>query len=133
MPDQPLILEIQIKPNLKRLVGGDTIEGEIVMYVSLLEVQHYQEVHAIFAGVIETAGWSGAWKTVQEQEPIRQFCFGEYAAAAVALTLPDIDMLPIATSIPFTVKLTRFTKPMQWKDGRGTLDPVFPALVSRSK
>ncbi|PSR74844.1 hypothetical protein PHLCEN_2v9558 [Hermanssonia centrifuga] len=58
--------------------------------------------------------WTGEWKTVEQRKDIRRYFRGGYASAAVAFSLPDIDVLPIHTPVPFTLKVTTFTKPMEY-------------------
>lgn len=94
-----------------------------------------------------TAGWTGGWKTIEQEKKIRKGLWGEHSVVKAAvrssmgdlqpsrvddfrhrqLSMPDIDIVPIFTSIPFTLTVTTTSKTVE-RDEATTSAPIFPPV-----
>ncbi|KAJ7287061.1 hypothetical protein C8J57DRAFT_1282699 [Mycena rebaudengoi] len=74
-------------------------------------------------------GFVGRWRTLGQDEKLRQGIWGDYSYAQAELMIPDTPSFPIATEVPFSFHVITRTKPMNRserpEDKHGK--PLFPA------
>ncbi|KAI0802031.1 hypothetical protein BC629DRAFT_1252909, partial [Irpex lacteus] len=70
-------------------------------------------------------GWRGPWRATAQEKDVRRGIWGDHSHVKVTLDLPDIEVIPIFTSIPYTITITTHTKPMARDEGI-TDDSLFP-------
>ncbi|PSR70565.1 hypothetical protein PHLCEN_2v13604 [Hermanssonia centrifuga] len=74
------------------------------------------------------AGWAGGWRSIMETKPVRRGIWGEYSNVKWTITVPNIDVFPILTPIPFTITVVTMTRPMKRSEDTVQKDePIFPA------
>jgi hypothetical protein len=73
-------------------------------------------------------GWDGPWHEATAQENVRLHPWGSYGHITATLELPTLQSYPICTPIPYRLRVTTRTKPVNHNEklvDRGT--PLFPA------
>jgi hypothetical protein len=74
------------------------------------------------------AGWDGPWREAIAQDNVRPHPWGSYGHIMATLELPTLQSYPICTPIPFRLRVTTRTKPVERSDApveKGK--PLFPA------
>jgi hypothetical protein len=76
------------------------------------------------------SGWAGQWHQEVAAERVRKRPWGEYGYIQAELVLPSIPELPIKTPIPFQLRVTTRTKPLNRKHHptprADDMKPLFP-------
>ncbi|PSR74842.1 hypothetical protein PHLCEN_2v9556 [Hermanssonia centrifuga] len=75
------------------------------------------------------SGWQGGWRTIKELKRIRRGIWEDYANVTVSISLPDIDVFPVQSPIPFILTVLTTSKPSQQEDSskEQAVFPVPPA------
>ncbi|KAI0741772.1 hypothetical protein C8Q80DRAFT_1110257 [Daedaleopsis nitida] len=79
---------------------------------------------------IKAAGETHGWKKFNREERIRKGLFGEYSKVEVELALADIPVLPIFSTIPYSISVTTTSPPLSRSKANALPadKPVFPPV-----
>ncbi|KAH9939408.1 uncharacterized protein BXZ73DRAFT_99613 [Epithele typhae] len=67
-----------------------------------------------------------SWRTYSKDERIRRGLWGAYSTVSVQLSLPDILMLPLSSTIPYTITVTTKSPPLT--RAQAAARPLFPPI-----
>ncbi|KAI0087761.1 hypothetical protein BDY19DRAFT_953056 [Irpex rosettiformis] len=69
--------------------------------------------------------WGGPWRSVVNEKDVRRGIWGERSHAKMTLVLPQLDIFPVFTSIPYTLTIMTLSKLVKHED-KPTDETPFP-------